>query len=147
MKINVKIQNKTFEVQVGDVRARPIPVEVEGEHFEVWPEEAAAPSIPQRQSPSPQTPAPVKPALVNHNGLTANKAGAISAPIPGVIIEIKVSEGESVVYGQELCVLEAMKMKNSIRAGQAGTVAKIHVSAGEQVQQGKLLLELREKAA
>ena len=49
-------------------------------------------------------------------------------------------------YGQELCTLEAMKMKNSIRAGYDGIIAKIHVSSGEQVQQGKVLMEFREKA-
>ena len=143
MKINVKIEDTTFEVEVGDVHARPIPVEVDGESFEVWPEEAATPTLPRQQSPSP---APAKAAGAEIGASTSVKSGAVIAPIPGVIVEIKVSEGEAVAYGQELCVLEAMKMKNSIRANHAAKVVKIHTSTGEQVQQGKLLMELSEKA-
>ncbi len=146
MKINVKIQDNTYEVEVGDVHARPITVEVDGEAFEVWPEEVAAPALPQKQASTAPAAAPGKAAAFEQGGSSTAKAGAVIAPIPGTIIEIKVSEGETVAYGQELCVLEAMKMKNSIRANHAAKVVKIHTSTGEQVQQGKLLMELSEKA-
>ena len=79
-------------------------------------------------------------------GKKANQSGKVLAPIPGVITEIKVKEGDSVAFGQELCVLEAMKMKNSIKAGHDGTIARIHITVGEQVQQGKVLLVFQEKA-
>ncbi len=46
-------------------------------------------------------------------------------------------------YGQELCVLEAMKMKNIIRAGKAGVIHKILVSTGDQVSQSQTLMEYR----
>ncbi len=146
MKINIKIQDTTYQVKVGDMQTRPILVEVDGEQFEVWPEEAATAS----NSPRPATvPAalPEKPSINGNSNSITSKPGAVSAPIPGVIIEIKVSEGETVAYGQELCVLEAMKMKNSIRASRAGKVKKIHISVGDQVQQGKLLVELADQAA
>lgn len=148
MKITVKIQDRTFEVQVGDLHARPIPVEIDGETLEVWPEElpSATPGVLSTQSPAPSA-IPVHAAGVGTAAAACGKAGAVSAPIPGVIIEIKVKEGDQVAYGQELCVLEAMKMKNSIRAGHAGKVEKIHTAIGEQVQQGKLLMEVSEKAA
>jgi len=146
MKINIKIQDTTYQVNVGDVQTRPILVEVDGEQFEVWPEEAATASISPRPATVPAA-LPEKPSISGNGNSTTSKPGAVSAPIPGVIIEIKVSEGEAVAYGQELCVLEAMKMKNSIRASRAGKVKKIHISVGDQVQQGKLLVELADQAA
>jgi biotin carboxyl carrier protein len=147
MKIHVRIQDKTFEVQLGDIHARPIQVNVDGDHFEVWPEDMAVPSSQQSPSPTPPAAQPVRSIAMESSAVKTQSATAVSAPIPGVIIEIKVAEGDSVTYGQELCVLEAMKMKNSIRAGHDGTIAKIHISTGEQVQQGKILMEFREKAA
>jgi len=146
MKIHVKVQDKTFEVEVRDINTRPIQVEVDGEPFAVWPEEIVIPSS-QQPAPSPaEAVPPVKAAIIQKEAGKKEKSNRVEAPIPGVIIEIKVSEGEKVAYGQELCVLEAMKMKNSIRAGHDGTIAKILVNSSEQVQQGKVLMEFREEA-
>jgi biotin carboxyl carrier protein len=143
MKINVKIQDKTFNVEVGDIHARPIEATVDGERFEVWPEEARPTAV----IPQPPTPKQVMPAPVTTPTPKAASANNVIAPIPGVIIEVRVKEGESVAYGQELCVLEAMKMKNSIRAGHAGVISKVLVSSGDSVQQGCVLMEFNDKAA
>jgi biotin carboxyl carrier protein len=147
MKITVKIQDKTYTVQVGDLRTRPVAVEVDGEPFEVWPEENTAAPVPQVQTSAAPSPAVIKSAYPQSAAVSAGNTGAVSAPIPGVIVEIKVKAGDAVEFGQELCVLEAMKMKNSIRASHAGRIEKIHISVGEQVQQGKLLMELNQKAS
>ena len=66
------------------------------------------------------------------------------APIPGVIVSIAVKPGDAVEVGQELCVLEAMKMKNAIRAPRAGTIGKILAAMGEHVQHHDLLIEYAE---
>ena len=147
MKIHVKIQDKTFEVRIGDTLARPIQAIVDGEVFEVWPEEMIVPSNEQRPAPAIQAAHPVKPAdigEVKDNPTTEGKS--VKAPIPGVIIDVKVSAGDTVAYGQELCVLEAMKMKNSIRSGKAGIISKVTVTVGEQVSQNQTLMEYREEA-
>jgi biotin carboxyl carrier protein len=65
----------------------------------------------------------------------------VTAPIPGVIVSINVKAGDVVTAGKELCVLEAMKMKNSIRAARAGTIAAIRVAVSEQVKNGQVLME------
>ncbi len=146
MKITVKIQEKQFEVQLGDLNARPVEAIVDGEKFEVWPEEKISSSPVASATLSSQTTAsPAAP--ISANPAPSASSNSITAPIPGVITEIKVKAGDHVSYGQELCVLEAMKMKNSIRAGQEGIIASVLVSAGEQVQQGKVLMEFCEKAA
>ena len=68
----------------------------------------------------------------------------VHAPLPGVIVDIKVIEGEQVAYGQELCVLEAMKMKNIIRANREGKIKTIYMHVGDQVQHNSLLMEFEE---
>ena len=143
MKINVKINNKTFSVNIDDLHARPIQAEVDGEVFEVWPEEVAASSQPQISVTSAPRPSPPKVQNeTNQKGAMQSGSNTILAPIPGVIVEIPVKSGQKVKYGQELCVLEAMKMKNSIRAGRDGTIKEVCVSVGDHVAQSQILVEL-----
>jgi biotin carboxyl carrier protein len=73
-----------------------------------------------------------------------NPAKVVKAPLPGVVDSIKVKVGDSVVYGQELVVLEAMKMKNSIKATKPGKITKVCVSVGETVPHGASLVEYEE---
>ncbi len=66
----------------------------------------------------------------------------VVAPLPGVVLEVRVVEGEQVEAGQVLLVLEAMKMENEVVAPCAGRVAGIRVEAGTVVNVGDLLLAL-----
>jgi biotin carboxyl carrier protein len=58
------------------------------------------------------------------------------------VVAVKVAEGDAVEPGQPLVVLEAMKMENELAADQVGTVAAIHVSPGETVDGGQVLVEI-----
>ncbi|MBI9085072.1 MAG: acetyl-CoA carboxylase biotin carboxyl carrier protein subunit [Desulfobacterales bacterium] len=64
----------------------------------------------------------------------------ILAPMPGTIVEILVSEGETVEEMQELIVLEAMKMENAISATAAGTVKSVSVAVGDKVAVEQVLV-------
>lgn len=147
MKIHVKIQGKTFIVKLGDIQARPIQAEVDGEIFEVWPEESLSRSDTGMSVSSTQQITP--PVLVvKTSGATViqkQNQNSIHAPIPGVIVEISVKTGDSVTYGQELLLLEAMKMKNSIRASCDGVIKEVFAKISEHVHQGQLLIEFEEK--
>ena len=66
----------------------------------------------------------------------------IRSPMPGKILEVRVSEDETVEAGQVLVVLEAMKMENALTAEGPARVRKLHVSSGELVDLGQLLVEL-----
>ncbi len=66
----------------------------------------------------------------------------ISAPMPGKILGVKASVGQSVKKGEVLLILEAMKMENEIVATQDGTVASIDVQVGSQVESGDTLATL-----
>jgi biotin carboxyl carrier protein len=60
--------------------------------------------------------------------------------MPGTIVSIAVQPGDQVEVGQDLCVLDAMKMNNRIRAPRAGTIAQVHVTVGQQVSYGQPLV-------
>jgi biotin carboxyl carrier protein len=66
---------------------------------------------------------------------------ALLAPLPGTITEIFVLPGAQVEMGQPVCVIEAMKMKNTIRANRSGTVSSVSVSLGQSVKHKQVLVE------
>ncbi|WP_434578412.1 biotin/lipoyl-containing protein [Thermoanaerobacterium thermosaccharolyticum] len=70
-------------------------------------------------------------------------AVSVNAPMPGTILDVKVSVGQSVKRGDVLLILEAMKMENEITAPQDGVVAAINISKGASVNTGDVLLSLR----
>jgi len=66
----------------------------------------------------------------------------INAPMQGLIVDVKVETGQKVKAGDEVVILEAMKMENPIVAPVDGTVEKIHISKGDTVETGALLISL-----
>lgn len=70
--------------------------------------------------------------------------GSIKSPLPGVILDIYVREGDVVKIGQKLIMLEAMKMENNINADKEGRVASIKVSKGDSVMEGDILIVIGE---
>jgi propionyl-CoA carboxylase alpha chain len=68
----------------------------------------------------------------------------VKAPLPGVILSIRCQPGDRVPIGRVLLTLEAMKMENEITAPAAGVVGRILVREGQTVEQGQILIELRD---
>ncbi|XP_007103792.2 propionyl-CoA carboxylase alpha chain, mitochondrial isoform X1 [Physeter macrocephalus] len=66
----------------------------------------------------------------------------LRSPMPGVVVAVSVKPGDLVTEGQEICVIEAMKMQNSMTAGKTGKVKSVHCKAGDTVGEGDLLVEL-----
>ncbi len=66
---------------------------------------------------------------------------AVRAPMPGLVLDVRVERGTRVHAGDRLVVLEAMKMENDLRAQQAGTVRAVHVRPGDAVARNALLIE------
>jgi biotin carboxyl carrier protein len=69
-------------------------------------------------------------------------SGALEAPMPGRVSVVQVQPGDTVAKGQELVVVEAMKMENALRAPHAGVVRAVHVTAGDMVAPGRALVEI-----
>jgi biotin carboxyl carrier protein len=73
-------------------------------------------------------------------------AGAVTASMTGEIVEVHVKPGDQVAAGAVLAILEAMKMRNEVRAPAAGVVAEVPVTPGTRVSQGDILVVLKEQA-
>jgi 3-methylcrotonyl-CoA carboxylase alpha subunit len=69
-------------------------------------------------------------------------AGGLGAPMPGKVIAVKVAPGDTVVKGDELLVVEAMKMENAVRAPREGRVKSVSARVGDMVSPGVVLVEL-----
>ncbi len=125
-KFVIKVNGNVYEVEVEETENfKNTPISTAA------PAPAAAPAAP-KAAPAPaaaSTPAPAG-------------ANVISAPMPGTILDIKVSVGQSVNAGDVLCILEAMKMENEIMAPAAGKVVAINTSKGASVNTGDALISL-----
>ncbi len=139
MKMKVVIDGQTYEVDVQDIHARPVIAVVDGEQFEVWPEtDASAPTVSAAPVMAATEPVSVSKPAASVAQATGGKT--LPAPLPGVIVSIEVKPGDKVAKGQEICVLEAMKMKNAIRSGRDGEIASVDVAVGDQVSHGQILV-------
>ena len=128
-KFNVNVNGTLYEVEVEEIQAgaaaaparKPIP--------------AAAPKAAAPKAAAPKA-APARPA--------AAPAGAetVKAPMPGNILEVRVSDGQAVQAGDILFILEAMKMENEIMASVAGTVSGVAVQKGSAVATGAVLCHI-----
>jgi acetyl/propionyl-CoA carboxylase alpha subunit len=92
----------------------------------------------------PPAPAPIPSAGGAHDHGTAHEQSALTAPMPGTVIRVLVSEGDTVQPRQPLLVLEAMKMETPLTSPYEATVQAVHVAEGDRVEGGALLLELEE---
>ena len=142
MKMKIKIKEETYEVEIDDLESRPILAIVNGETFEVFPEEVqVVKPVVTTPPPTKTMSAPVRVAPKPAASAISASSKSVVAPIPGVIDSIKVREGEEVKNGQELLILEAMKMKNAIRATRDGKIERVYVSVGDQVPHNHVLLD------
>ena len=80
---------------------------------------------------------------LSRSGVHAHSVLEVRAPMPSRIVRIDVSVGDEVTVGQSLIVLEAMKMENTLKAGQNGIVSQVAVVAGKAVEKGALLIVLK----
>ena len=133
-----KINGNLYNVVIGDIEDNIAHVEVNGTHYTVEmekkPKAAPAPKPVVRPAAKPAA-APAAAAPVAKPAAGGGKSG-VKSPLPGVILDIKVKEGDEVKKGQTIIILEAMKMENSINADRDGKITSIKVSKGESVLEG-----------
>ena len=128
-----KINGKDYAVTIGEAEGKLLSVNVNGANYQV--ELENAPVAAPVQASTPAAPAAVAPAATP----AAAPAGAgekVNSPLPGVIVEVSVKEGQAVKAGQKVAVLEAMKMENEIPAPKDGTITAIHVQKGDSILEG-----------
>ena len=116
-------------------------ITVNGNTYEVYVEEADASSAPVA-APVAATAAPAAKPAAPKAAPAAAGANKVTAPMPGTILQVKVSQGQSVKKGDVICVLEAMKMENDIPAPCDGVIASINVQKGASVGAGDILASI-----
>lgn len=154
----LSVNDNPYEIDVEEISATDFQVQIDGQLIEVTLVEQSdaadaqitpavspgssvsvpipalkAPRVPKDMKAAPRTPSP---AIVGGTDL----AYSMSAPMPGVILDIRVAPGDQVAKGDVVMILEAMKMKNELHASQTGVVASVDVNAGDQVKYGQVLL-------
>jgi biotin carboxyl carrier protein len=87
-------------------------------------------------------PAPTVEAAVRHAAAAAGSHAALTAPMPGRVIAVRVAEGASVQAHETVVVVEAMKMEHAVVSPLAGTVTRLPVREGQQVARGEVLAEV-----
>jgi glutaconyl-CoA/methylmalonyl-CoA decarboxylase subunit gamma len=147
MIVVVKIGERVFEVDIENSSARPIVAMVEGERFEVWPENTSG-SAGGVGASSQIGIGPVESIRIQKNQpaqTSSNLTGkTMTSPLPGTVIEVFVKAGEHVEAGHVALIIEAMKMKNSIRTTRAGNISAVLVNPGETVTHKQPLIEFNE---
>ncbi len=144
--LRVKVKGKWYTVEVGSLLERPVRALVDGEPFDIdietTPPDPVAPAEPEA-APEPEPAATGRP---DNPPIQLNRLPTpvreFRSPMPGVIISIDVKEGDEVIVGDQICVLESMKMRQVLRADWSGVVRQIHVTPGQQVMDGNLIAEL-----
>ena len=131
-----KINGNDYKVSIGDIDHNIATVEVNGVPYKVEIEQKkAAPVVIKSVKPTaaPRTAPGDK--VISKPTVSAGQS-AVKAPLPGVIIDVKVKVGDTVAPNDVVAILEAMKMENNINAGKSGVVKAICVNKGDSVLEG-----------
>jgi biotin carboxyl carrier protein len=154
--LRIIVNGKPYLVEVDDLTASPISVWVNGKPFSVDIEPLRESLVQGAKELGVAVPSPFDPSTGLRTGYAHDMPADVSAapqavgapgpsvkeviaPMPGNIMDIRVGVGDHVSYKQELCNLEAMKMKNSIRSPRDGVIAAVKVREGQTVAYGDVL--------
>lgn len=134
-KFKFNIHGNNYNVEVKTVEGSTAKVEVNGTCYSVELEQEVK---------TTKTPKLMRAAVKTHKTLSKDESGAfkINCPLPGTIMTLNVSNGDTVKKGDTLLIYEAMKMENKVLAEKDGVVKNIRVKAGDSILQDELLLEI-----
>lgn len=152
-KYNFRINGHDYQVDVNSVEGGIADVTVNGTDYKVEladavpaPAQQAARPAPQATSTAAPAPQATAPAAQTAQTATASapqgKGEVVTAPLPGVILDIKVNVGDVVKAGQTVAVLEAMKMENEIESTASGTVTAVNAGKGDSVLEGAAIITI-----
>ena len=145
MKYVATINGKKYEVEVEKLEAYKS-LDRNGVAAPAAPVLPASAPVQRPPAPAPvaaaPAPAPAPAAAPAPKAAAPAGATTVEAPMPGKILNIKVSEGQAVKFGEVVVIMEAMKMETEIVAPADGTVSKILVKAGDSVDTGAALVAL-----
>ncbi|MDA3861728.1 MAG: acetyl-CoA carboxylase biotin carboxyl carrier protein subunit [Melioribacteraceae bacterium] len=143
-KFKLIIRGNDYNTEILSFEDNIAEVEVNGSTYQVEIEKAIQET---------KTPKLMRPKIIHSGGLDSAKTsnpstkkgvGFVKAPLPGTILELKISVGYEVKVGDTLLIMEAMKMENDIKSDKAGKVTAIKINNGDSVLEGDVLVEIGE---
>lgn len=143
-----KIDGKDYNVSIEEAAGATLTVNVNGAPYQVELEqEPTAVGNPEGASALKSATEGVAPVAAPAAKPASQAAGRgaeaqVPSPLPGVIVEVSVKEGQAVKAGQKVAVLEAMKMENEIPATRDGVISAIHVNKGDSVLEGAPIVSI-----
>lgn len=146
-KYNFRINGHDYQVDVNSVEGGIADVTVNGTDYKVELADAVPAPAQQAARPAPQAtftgaPSPQATAQTATASAPQGKGEVVTAPLPGVILDIKVKVGDAVKAGQTVAVLEAMKMENEIESTASGTVTAVNAGKGDSVLEGAAIITI-----
>jgi biotin carboxyl carrier protein len=134
-RMRLRVNDEWYDVEVGDVYQSPVEVVVDGETYLVETSTALDGSMPRiRQAPKVDQP--------GLRGITEGDERVIRCPLPGKVVTVTVTKGQVLEAGDEICVLESMKMEQTVRMAKGGTVKNIKIKVAQSINAGAPLIEL-----
>jgi acetyl-CoA/propionyl-CoA carboxylase biotin carboxyl carrier protein len=114
---------------------KDVTAEVNGRRITValWMPDATEDGLPRATSTA------AKPRRQHHAGVLGSGSSSVTVPMQGTIVKVSVEVGQQVEAGQQVMILEAMKMENSVNAERAGVVRSINVTSGDSVSAGDVV--------
>ena len=139
-----KINGNEYNVAVEELEGNKANVTVNGKSYEVELDRPTKPAVskPVARPAAAAAPVAAPAAAPAPKAVPAAGGAGIKAPLPGVILDIKVKVGDAVAKGQTIAILEAMKMENNINADREGTVVSINVEKGQSIAEGTDIITL-----
>jgi biotin carboxyl carrier protein len=139
-KFNFKIKGHDFEVKVKEIEDNIAQIEVNGTEYNVELQKEVKQVKTPRLIRKPVLSSPGEASIPKSQGAKLIK---VTAPLPGNIFKVMVGVGDQVKKGDNLLIMEAMKMENNVLAEKEGVVSSVNVKVGDAVLQGDVLIEMQ----
>jgi len=141
-KFKLTINGNSYEVDIVGIEDNLAEVDVNGTRYQVEVDRQIQKTKTPRLVRSVVSPSlDIVPSVAKTSSPASSKGvGSIKSPLPGVILNINVKEGDEVKVGDKLITLEAMKMENNVNSDKEGKIASIKVKQGDSVLEGDLLI-------
>ena len=132
--MKIRVEKKWYNIEVDSISSDSAVVLVDGERFEVKLEDVEKTSELTEEVSGP---------VSNSGGVRTDNYMEFKSPMPGTIISILVQTGDDVSQGQDICVLESMKMQQTLKSDMAGTIMGTSVSQDDHILDGDVIFLIR----